>query len=87
MLAGPDQPIRERGQDLSEVPDSTSGSDGRAGEVARKPLSASAKDRIELDANRAARDGFTRNDACPWPFGGPEEIHWTTCFLLKGGRL
>lgn len=72
---------------MPEVPPSTSGGNGRAGEVARKPLSASAKYRIELDANRAARDGFTRNDACPWPFGDLEELHWTTCFLLKGGRL
>jgi len=72
---------------MPEVPASTSGGRGRAGEVARKPLSASAKYRIELDANRAARDGFTRNDACPWPFGDLEELHWTTCFLLKGGKL
>lgn len=52
-----------------------------------KVLSASAKYRIELEANRAARDGFTRNEACPYPFGDAEGKHWTACFLLKGGKL
>lgn len=87
LLAGPCQPIREHGQDVREIPPSAAGSDGREGEVARKPLSASAKYRIELDANRAARDGSTRNDACPWPYFSAEGRHWTACFLLNGGKL
>lgn len=43
--------------------------------------------RIESEADKAAREGFTRNDACPYPFGSVEGVHWTACFLLKGGKL
>lgn len=50
-------------------------------------LSARERAQIERQASQAARDGFTRNEACPWPFGDPEEIHWTACFLLKGGKV
>jgi hypothetical protein len=43
--------------------------------------------RIEREADKAAREGSTRNDACPYPFGSDEGVHWTACFLLKGGKL
>lgn len=87
LRAGPALAIREHGQDVPEVSASTTGGDGSPVEVAGKLLSASAKYRIELEANRAARDCFTRNEACAYPYLSAEGQHWTACFLLKGGKL
>jgi hypothetical protein len=35
---------------------------------------------------RAEEIALLRSD-CPYPFWTLEGEHWTTCFLLKGGKL
>jgi hypothetical protein len=53
----------------------------------RRRLTASAKYRIELEANRAAKDGVSRRDACRWPYASLEGEHWLASFLIAGGRV
>lgn len=50
-------------------------------------LPADKKRRIEQSARRAAKDGRTRDDACPWMYASQEGQHWTAVFLLAGGKL
>ena len=50
-------------------------------------LSATAKLFIERSAKRAAWDGNTRADACPYVYDTPEGAHWWAAFVLAGGLI
>ena len=40
------------------------------------------KQAIEADARAAATLGLSIKDACRWPFGSAEALHWIACYLL-----
>lgn len=44
------------------------------------------KAKIEAEATRAATDGKTPNEACPYPFATDEGMHWMAVFILAGGQ-
>lgn len=37
---------------------------------------------IEADAIKAAKEGKTPNEACPWPFGTPEALQWLAAWSI-----
>jgi hypothetical protein len=55
---------------------------GEAGKI-----SATAKLFIERAAKRAAWDGNTRADSCPYVYDTPEGAHWWAAFVLAGGLI
>ena len=54
---------------------------------APRRLSTEAKRLISREARRAAADGNTRRDACPYIYKSLEGEEWTAVFILAGGKL
>ena len=56
-------------------------------EIRFPQLAKSRKEFIRLEATRAAKDGKTRAEACPYDYRTSRGQHWTACFILAGGKL
>lgn len=46
-------------------------------------LSKDQKRAIEADARKAATEGKTPADACPWPSNSAQSLHWLAVWLLE----
>jgi hypothetical protein len=60
---------------------------GVAEEAGGGRLSPTAKLLIERAAKRAAWDGNTRGESCPYGYDTPSGEHWTAVYVLAGGLI
>lgn len=56
-------------------------------EMADPPLTEERMAVIKAEAEAAADQCFTRNDACPYAFKSKAGVYWTQCYEERGGRL
>jgi hypothetical protein len=46
-------------------------------------MSKEVKRRIEAEARKAAAEGKTPAEACPYPFHSEEALHWMAVWMLS----